>query len=498
MHVINRRSFLRGGAVAAGGTVLTASWLDRLSARTLAQAPPPADGPYGPLERKPDQQGREILALPAAFSYVTFSEIGATMSDGRTVGQNLDGMSAFAGPFGGVRLIRNHEDRNGPGEGSVKGPPQTSYDRAAGGGTSTLDYDPVTRTLVRDFLSLHGSVVNCAGGRGFRHRSWLTCEETVAGPENAENAGPWPKRHGYVFEVPLRRGPNQLGRISPVKQMGRFAHEAVATDQRTGYVYETEDPGSGRGAGFYRYRPNDRRNLRAGGRLEMLAVAGVPEFDAREGQSAGEVLDVRWVRIDDPDPEYANLDDERGTFLQGRRKGGALFNRLEGCWYENGSVFFVSTSGGDAKNGDVNTPPATSTDRVFEEGCGQVWEHRPGPGGGTLRLVYESPGVEVLDSPDNLTVTPRGGLVVVEDDASSAREDTHPLAPGITNVNRIIGITPEGGAFELGVNVFSDSELAGICFSPDGSTMFVNVFGDGSPGSGMTCAITGPWADGPL
>ena len=37
-------------------------------------------------------------------------------------------------------------------------------------------------------------------------------------------------------------------------------------------------------------------------------------------------------------------------------------------------------------------------------------------------------------------------------------------------------------------------EFAGACVSHDGSTLFVNLFGDGdAPGSGMTCAITGPW-----
>ena len=39
--------------------------------------------------------------------------------------------------------------------------------------------------------------------------------------------------------------------------MGRFAHEAVTTDQRTGIVYETEDAGAGFGSGFYRYIPTD-------------------------------------------------------------------------------------------------------------------------------------------------------------------------------------------------------------------------------------------------
>ena len=58
-------------------------------------------------------------------------------------------------------------------------------------------------------------------------------------------------------------------------------------------------------------------------------------------------------------------------FNQGLAQGGASFNRLEGCWYEGGSVFFVSTSGGDAENGDVNADG-------YREGFGQVWEYRPG------------------------------------------------------------------------------------------------------------------------
>ena len=95
---------------------------------------------------------------------------------------------------------------------------------------------------------------------------------------------------------------------------------------------------------------------------------------------------------------------------------------------------------------------------------------------------------DVLDSPDNLVVTPRGGILLCEDDASSNDGDTHPLAPGITDVNRLIGLIMAGSAFEF----------AGACFSPDGRTLFVNIFGDGSPGSGMTCAIRGPWRNGAL
>ncbi|MFD0472513.1 alkaline phosphatase PhoX [Nonomuraea thailandensis] len=182
--------------------------------------------------------------------------------------------------------------------------------------------------------------------------------------------------------------------------------------------------------------------------------------------------------------------------LQGLAKGGAKFNRLEGCWYGDGSVFFNSTSGGDAKNGD---PPNADG---YLEGYGQVWQYVPGRrDGGTLVLVYESPGRKELDSPDNLTFTPRGGIVLCEDDAGSADADPHPLAPGLVNVNRLIGLDPRRGQpFEFAVNVADDCEFAGACFSPDGSVLFVNNFGDAvslDP-PGRTFAIRGPWHRGPL
>ena len=226
----------------------------------------------------------------------------------------------------------------------------------------------------------------------------------------------------------------------------------------------------------------------------MLAVRGAPKQDMREGQEVGRRLRVRWVDIDEPDPPYPTASDPGGTFQQGYAAGGALFNRLEGCWEDSGSVYFVSTSGGDAKNGDVNADG-------YAEGFGQVWEYRPGRNGGALRLVYESPSSRAMDSPDNLTVTPRGGLIVCEDDASDAT-DSHPLAPGLDQINRVIGLTKQGRAFEFAVNVLNTSELAGCCFSPSGRTLFFNIFGRAlfaeDPIEGMTCAVTGPWRDGPL
>jgi secreted PhoX family phosphatase len=73
----------------------------------------------------------------------------------------------------------------------------------------------------------------------------------------------------------------------------------------------------------------------------------------------------------------------------------------------------------------------------------------------------------------------------------------HPLAPGMSEVTRLVGMGAAGEPFEFAVNLLNDSELSGACFSPDGSTLFVNLYGGSREGTGMTCAIWGPWERGP-
>ena len=148
---------------------------------------------------------------------------------------------------------------------------------------------------MEDFVSLNGTTVNCAGGISYRRRYWLTGEETVRGPIAAIADDRFPKRHGYLFQTPVDRGPDELEKGVPIKAAGRFSHEAAAVDQRTGIVYETEDPGSGVGAGFYRYIPDDPDDLAERRVLQMLAIAGQPQVDLREGRRRGERLPVEWV-----------------------------------------------------------------------------------------------------------------------------------------------------------------------------------------------------------
>jgi secreted PhoX family phosphatase len=115
---------------------------------------------------------------------------------------------------------------------------------------------------------------------------------------------------------------------------------------------------------------------------------------------------------------------------------------------------------------------------------GQVFTYLPGPREGTadeadqpgqLELIAEAGEASLLTNADNLTMAPWGDLIVCEDalDGSS---------------NSVIGIRPDGSQYLVADNAYTGSELAGVCFSPDGSIMFLNI-----QYPGMTVAISGDW-----
>ncbi len=453
---MSRREFLATGAGAGIGMLA----LQGLVARGAMAVPSKGrkkagkgDGGYGPLS----PAGPE-LALPAGFQYVMFGVEESTMSDGNPTPKGHDGMAAFALPNGNVRLIRNHEDRDNALNATVNGDPSTAYDSKGGGGTTSLEVRPGgNRDLVKDFVSLNGTIVNCAGGPT-PWDTWMTCEETTAGQTQG-----WNKDHGYIYEVPVS-AEDEVQAV-PHKAMGRFVHEAAAVDPKTGYVYMTEDRST---AGLYRFIPNRAGDLASGGRVQMLKVKARPNYNTTNGQRVDKPLPVEWVDIENPDPPEAETN-ALAVFQQGQAKGGAIFTRLEGCWYGDGSIFFHSTNGGDAE-------------------LGQVWEYRPrGISGGQLIMIFESKSAEMLDAPDNVTVSPRGGIVICEDG---------------DNGNYVRGLTPDGKIFDFAQNITNDREFAGATFSPDGETLFVNIQGDlsvGGPGNkGMTFAIWGPWEQGAL
>jgi secreted PhoX family phosphatase len=362
-------------------------------------------------------------------------------------------MAAFAGSDGLAHLVRNHELLAGTAFDATR-----AYDPFAGGGTTTLTFDPAAGRLVGARVGLAGTLRNCAGGPT-PWGTWLTCEETVLGPDSHPSLQ---RPHGYVFEVPVSGESSR----EPLAAMGRFVHEAVAVDPATGVVFQTEDANR---AGLYRFVPAVAGRLDRGGRLQMLAVRGRPGADLRRGQITGVVLGTYWVEIGDPGGGNPRSGNRVTVYSQGQRAGGATFARLEGAWYADGRVYLTSTSGGNAE-------------------MGQVWELTPAAD--ELRLIYESPGRHELNMPDNLTVSPRGGLVLCEDGTRN------PCLHVLTRAGRIARFARNAvvlrGEHRGLHGDFRTSEFAGATFSPDGRWLFVNV-----QTPGITLAITGPWERGP-
>lgn len=455
----SRRDFIKNSAVLGigfAGLRLQACATSGVSSGTAAQQALSDGVGYGPLVR--DKRG--VLDLPEGFSYRIISRAGDTMSDGLFVPGAADGMGTFTAPDGKVIIVRNHElsatagDR-GPfvgdvGESGID--PNDFYDYGSGrmpalGGTTTLVYDETTGRVVTQFASLLGTMRNCAGGVT-PWGSWLTCEEDTT--TKGSHDGAMQVDHGYVFEVPATTDPT-LARPTPIVEMGRFNHEAVAVDPNSGIVYQTEDRSDGL---IYRYVPNVRERLREGGQLQALGIRGSRSFDTRNWPDNGrpamqmnEAYEVEWIDIDNV---TSPNDDLR---IQGSSRGAAVFARGEGMWYGDGEVYFACTNGGRGKNG-------------------QLFKLTPSENGDVLELFIEPNDSDIMKYCDNLTIAPWGDVMLCEDD----------IDPYLR------GVTPSGEVFTFGHNVGHRSEFAGICFSPSGQTMFVNI-----QVAGLTLAITGPW-----
>ncbi|MEE2659313.1 MAG: alkaline phosphatase PhoX [Candidatus Latescibacterota bacterium] len=442
---------------------------------------------YGPLV--PDPHG--LLDLPAGFSYRMISRAGLEMADGFLVPGAQDGMAAFPGPNGRTILICNHEllpnASNGP-FGATKQrlsriDPAAVYDFGRGrepclGGTTTLVYDEATCVLERQFLSLAGTVRNCAGGPT-PWGSWISCEETIfqksrrpslirgQRKRNRRPFGYYEQDHGFNFEVPTTTEIS-LTKPVPLKQMGRFNHEAVAVDPRTSVVYQTEDRDDGL---LYRYIPDEPGHLAEGGRLQAMAIRDQPQLITSNWEattvSPGQPHPVRWIDIEEVEaPGGDNLRH------QGFNKGAAQFTRGEGMWYGHDAIYFACTTGGVAR-------------------LGQVWRYRPSPAEGSsqedaqpgiLELFVEPNDPDLLRMCDTITVAPWGDLILCEDATLTDAAGVHP------KYDRLIGVTPRGQLYSLARNALIQNELAGVVFSPSGLTMFVNV-----QTPGLTYAITGPW-----
>ncbi len=442
---MSRRDFLGMGGVSAAflvGSALTGQGpLHALGARSAFGQPMEQAEGYGELEDMGD------IALPREFRYEIISRAGEPMTDGNPTPTYFDAMGSYRGPQGTTILIRNHENRKSTGrtdEIDVVVPDEFRYDedeRFNAGNTKLVIGR--NREVIEDYAILGGTSTNCAGGV-MPWNSWIASEEVF-------NDGSEP--HGYNFEMDAgAEGPVQA---VPIKAAGRFVHEAVAWVD--GVLYQTEDRGGN--SCFYRYVPDQEitdpgQLAESTGPLQALAIEGEPNRNTDVGFPVGEPFPVEWVDIEEPNPPADTVRVEAAA------KGAALFDRQEGAWVGNGGkVYFDCTSGGEANAGQI---------REFD------------PGSQTLTLIYESPGQDELESPDNIVVVPSTGDIFLCEDGGDPQY--------------VRGITQQGEIYDFAMSITDDTEFCGACFSPDGNTLFLNQQGgSATTNPGRTYAIWGPF-----
>jgi secreted PhoX family phosphatase len=284
------------------------------------------------------------------------------------------------------------------------------------GGAGVLRFDTAGEPLTA-YSILSGTTLNCAGGTT-PWGTWLSCEEHL---------------QGRVWEC------DPFGIDAPIERaaLGTMRHEAAVVDPATGAVYMTEDLTDGR---LYRFMPADSgvmsASILAMGQLEVAEVLG-----AAEGE-------VRWHAI--PDPDAASVP------LRYQVSVSTPFDGGEGLWYDADRVYFTT------------------------KGDNRVWQLDLFLN--TVSVIYDASdyAAPVLRGVDNITVSPRGDILVAED-----RDDM-----------QIVALTVHGSVEPLVQLVGHDqSEITGPAFDPSATRLYFSsqrgMSGMGS--DGFTFEVSGPF-----
>ncbi|MGI5169227.1 alkaline phosphatase PhoX [Spirillospora sp. CA-253888] len=358
----NRRAFLRATAVLGG----TAAFSGTLWHQAFAAGPAqPGPGPYGPL-LPADVNG---LRLPAGFTgRVVARSLQRVAGTRHTWHPAPDGGACFPDGAGWI-YVSNSEV-------------------PVVGGVSALRFDAAGK-ITSAYRTLQGTTLNCAGG-ATPWGTWLSCEEHDL---------------GLVWETDPRGSKAAVAR----RAMGRFKHEAAASDPDRKVVYLTEDQGDGC---FYRFRPRTWGDLSQGD-LEVLVGSGTGP--------------VGWARVPDPTLWLKPTRDQVA--------GAMRFDGGEGCYYARGVCYFTT------------------------KGDNRVWAYDAAAE--RLDLAYDDDlvtgGEPPLRGVDNITGAASGDLYIAEDGDDM----------------QINMITPDGVVSPfLQVVGHDESEITGPAFSPDGGRLY--------------------------
>ncbi|MDV8002142.1 alkaline phosphatase PhoX [Rhodococcus sp. IEGM 1408] len=490
---IDRRRFLAGAAAVGAGMYVAGNLTGTFTGSgAIAGATAVGTEGYGELVLDPDG----LLDLPEGFTYSVVTRAGEhAMEGGAKSPSDPDAAGYFAasGPLGSLSgalgslgdlvgagggfLVLNHEI-GGSEPHIVPVTDGITFDDQAGGGCTVIAVDS-KGVRKSQYVGVAGTVNNCAGGVT-PWGSWLTCEETELRAGGRSLQGKTASvDHGWVFEVSPDTALNRAQAAVPLKFLGRFSHEAVAVDPATSVIYLTEDAGNPNGH-VYRWTPPAGFTPGTGSLAELARSAGgdtagtfemmrcvsggahVPDLSV--ATTVGTTYQLEWVEV----PGRDRLAETTSIRKQSYGARGTRSRKLEGAWWKEGAYIVASF----ARMGDGSAA----------EHDGQVWRIAPDGKSITLSSIFgknPDPAADLaaggnFDGPDNITVSPHGGVVVSEDGSG---------------VQHVVGVNDRGQAYPIARNRVSNSEFAGPVFNEDGSVMFVSIQGDG-----YTFAITGPWA----
>ncbi len=431
---ISRRQLLGAGVRGAAYLALAQALVGCGGSRALSAGGPGGRlNAVGPLSPSVDVPG---IKIPPGFSARVLAQANRLVP-GTTLlwHTDPDGGATYPHPEGGWVYVSNRE--------------------FLPGGVNALRFD-ASGAVIDGYNALPGLLtrINCGGGIT-PWNTWLSGEEYAL---------------GLLWEC------DPFGRDTPrpLPSLGLFSHEAAAVDPRSNIVYETEDEGDGR---FYRFVPDTpnvggRPDLSAG-RLQVMKVS----LSQEEVDAPGLLGPIRVEWLDVPNPTPIDLsviplpltavtDALNGILpvFQGTRyqvPESTAFDGGEGIWYHDGLVYF--TTKGDRR----------------------VWAHDPLME--TVECIYDDALFEapILDSVDNIVVTPGGDLVIVEDKSEANQQAVAITRDG--DVRPLIELVGQEG-----------SEVTGPAFSPDGQHFyFSSQRGPNAGGitgtAGITYCVSGPW-----